>query len=221
MGHDSSWHTLEINCRQDRLSFPCHHNATLHKQNKNASLTTYLLHCYVSWQVTTQFQSQAGQISSNWAGEIYFLVGVIPLFPASWCDQITAVASKQHKKHTFSWHLKSLPANLTSHSLPTCKFDMELVLWLENLDVQGAIWSEVFHRPGSEDGLMILRKLETERDWDGWSEVEWTRGRNPSLTASDCSSSLIILLNRWLHRAIERPSQHFSVMQFWHLSSEK
>lgn len=46
-----------------------------------------------------------------------------------------------------------------SHSLPTCKFDVELVLWLENLDVEGAIWSKVFHCPGSEDGLMILRKL--------------------------------------------------------------
>lgn len=39
---------------------------------------------------------------------------------------------------------------------------MELVLWLENLDVKGAVWSEVFHCPGSEDGLMILRKLEME-----------------------------------------------------------
>lgn len=39
---------------------------------------------------------------------------------------------------------------------------MELVLRLENLDVKGAVWSEVFHRPCSEDGLVILRKLETE-----------------------------------------------------------
>lgn len=57
---------------------------------------------------------------------------------------------------------------MISHSLPTCKLDVELVLWLENLDVQGAIWSKVFHCPGSEDGLMILRKLEMAvRDMDG------------------------------------------------------
>lgn len=37
---------------------------------------------------------------------------------------------------------------------------MEFVLRLEDLDVQGAIWSKVFHGPGSEDGLMILRRLE-------------------------------------------------------------
>lgn len=39
---------------------------------------------------------------------------------------------------------------------------MELVLRLENLDVKGAVWSEVFHRPCSKDGLVILRKLETK-----------------------------------------------------------
>lgn len=39
---------------------------------------------------------------------------------------------------------------------------MELVLWLENLDVERAIWSKVFHCPGSEDGLMVLRKLEMD-----------------------------------------------------------
>lgn len=63
-----------------------------------------------------------------------------------------------------SWHLKSQPEYLISHSLPTCKFDVELVLGLENLDVEGAIRSKVFHCPGSEDGLMILRKLETVLD---------------------------------------------------------
>lgn len=38
----------------------------------------------------------------------------------------------------------------------TCKFDVELVLRLEDLDVQGAVWSEVFHRPGPQDGLVVL-----------------------------------------------------------------
>lgn len=39
----------------------------------------------------------------------------------------------------------------------TCKFDVELVLWLQNLDVKRTIWSKVFHCPGSENGLMVLR----------------------------------------------------------------
>lgn len=54
----------------------------------------------------------------------------------------------------------------------TCKFDVELVFWLENLDVKGAIWSKVFHCPGSEDGLMILRKLEM-----GGSEMDAVKRR--------------------------------------------
>lgn len=72
-----------------------------------------------------------------------------------------------------------MPASFISHSLPTCKLDVELVLWLENLDVQRAVWSEVFDSPGSEDGLMILPTLKTEwiklaimgREWEEGEEV--------------------------------------------------
>lgn len=38
----------------------------------------------------------------------------------------------------------------------TCKFDMELILRLEYLHIKGTVWSKVLHRPGSQDGLMIL-----------------------------------------------------------------
>lgn len=56
----------------------------------------------------------------------------------------------------------SIADYLISRSLPTCKFDVEFILGLQNLDVEGAVWSKVFHSPCSEDGLVILRKLETE-----------------------------------------------------------
>lgn len=39
---------------------------------------------------------------------------------------------------------------------------MELILWLENLDIKGAVWCKVFHCPGSKDGLVILRRFDKE-----------------------------------------------------------
>ena len=40
----------------------------------------------------------------------------------------------------------------------TCELDVELVLWFEDLDVEGAVGSKVLYRPGSEDGLVVLRE---------------------------------------------------------------
>lgn len=40
----------------------------------------------------------------------------------------------------------------------TCKFDMELVFRFEDLNIKGAVWGKVLHRPGSQDGLMVLVK---------------------------------------------------------------
>lgn len=39
----------------------------------------------------------------------------------------------------------------------TCKFNMELILRFEYLDIKGTIWSEVLHCPGPQDGLMVLK----------------------------------------------------------------
>lgn len=38
----------------------------------------------------------------------------------------------------------------------TRKLDMELIFWFEYLDVKRAVWSEILHCPGSQDGLMVL-----------------------------------------------------------------
>ena len=39
----------------------------------------------------------------------------------------------------------------------TGELDVELVLRLEDLDVEGAVGGEVLHSPGSKDGLVVLR----------------------------------------------------------------
>lgn len=109
--------------------------------------------------------------------------------------------------------------NLISHSLPTCKFDMELVLWLENLDVKGAVWSEVFHRPCSKDGLVILRKLETESsEINGVAERESVRvqQREKKRKKPIINSAIIIPLKHWLHAATEWSVQHLRVIKYWH-----
>lgn len=38
----------------------------------------------------------------------------------------------------------------------TCKFDMELIFRFEYLNIKGAVWGKVLHRPGSQDRLMVL-----------------------------------------------------------------
>lgn len=43
----------------------------------------------------------------------------------------------------------------------TCKFDVKLVLRFEYLDVEGAVGSKVLHRPGSQDGLVVLARKNT------------------------------------------------------------
>lgn len=58
---------------------------------------------------------------------------------------------------------KTLTPAVTAHIIYvtlTCKFNMELILWLENLDIKGAVWCKVFHCPGSKDGLVILRRFD-------------------------------------------------------------
>lgn len=54
---------------------------------------------------------------------------------------------------------------LTVHSsVFTCKFHMEFILWLQNLDVNGALWSEILHSPSSQNCLMVLRGKQDNRD---------------------------------------------------------
>lgn len=38
----------------------------------------------------------------------------------------------------------------------TCKFHMEFIFRFENLNIKGAVWSKILHRPGSQDGLVVL-----------------------------------------------------------------
>ena len=45
----------------------------------------------------------------------------------------------------------------------TCIFDMELIFWSEYLNIQRAVWSEVFHSPGSHYGVLVL-KYQTTHD---------------------------------------------------------
>lgn len=76
-------------------------------------------------------------------------------------------------------------------SLITCKFDVELVLRLEDLNVEGAVWSKVFDSPGPQDSLVVL--------WRG--EMRWEVHRNgkkwlkSSSSSSSCSSFRFYLLS--------------------------
>lgn len=38
----------------------------------------------------------------------------------------------------------------------TCELDVELVFWLEDLDVQWAVGGKVLYGPGPKDGLVVL-----------------------------------------------------------------
>ena len=94
---------------------------------------------------------------------------------------------------------------------------MELVLWLQNLYIKGAVRSKVLHRPGPQYGLMILRKWEmsvSEMDAvrRGKCSAEIKRCRNTSAAASDCVSSLMIFLKYLVHSLIEWPTKHFRVI---------
>ena len=41
---------------------------------------------------------------------------------------------------------------------------MEFILWLQNLDINGALWSEILHSPSSQNCLMVLRGKQDNRD---------------------------------------------------------
>lgn len=41
----------------------------------------------------------------------------------------------------------------------TSKFDVKLVLGLEDLDIEGAVGGKVLHSPGSKDSLVILGEV--------------------------------------------------------------
>lgn len=152
--------------QKDRQDSSWHCNATLQQHSKNAYLSTltHLLQCCAWRRVTIHTLSKKPPLS-NWAPENEFFSRCHPIISCILVRLNNRSRIRTRWRNTpSSWHLKSQPEHMISHSLPTCKFDVELVLGLENLDVEGAIRSKVFHCPGSEDGLMILRKLETVLD---------------------------------------------------------
>lgn len=83
----------------------------------------------------------------------------------------------------------SLSTALGAHGAPTCELDVELVLGLEDLHVEGAVGGEVLDGPGPQDGLVVLG---AERVWSalgggrGW-------GRGGALTAAVRSTSFRLL----------------------------
>lgn len=75
----------------------------------------------------------------------------------------------------------------------TSKLDVKLVLWLQDLHIERAVWGKIFHGPGSQDGLVVLTKEESMRYLLGAHFPQCFHAWDELLTAAVRSTSFRLL----------------------------